>query len=343
MGLVTIASLGLAVYLGFYYERRAELRLAIVSNTDVFSVSETLSKLEIAYAGENLSKSRKRLRLVTMRLSNQGTADVPKSSFDDNAPMGVKVSLGQIIEPPEVSGSMYFKENVKPRLVDSTTVHFAPVILAVGDSFDMRLLLLVAENERPTIAAIGKIAGTGGIEVVELSFPTSTAPANSFFEEAFDSPWYLHPARFLAYLMLFAVTAIVIPAVGDYRARAQQSVRTIKSLQWLKSLGHEPTKSERFLADAYKSNGRAGLLEIKEALVRLATDPAQHARDVEFEVQEFVRTKTHVIVAPSRGALAQAELLKLEESVTVPEESIALVSRAIVELGAEPLTVEKDA
>jgi len=345
MGVVTLASLALAIYLGFFYERRAELQLAIVSNTDVFSVSEKLSKLEIAYAGENLSKSRKRLRLVTMRLSNRGNADIPKSSFDDNAPMGVRVSLGQIIEPPEVSGSSYFKENVKPRLLDASTVHFAPVILAAGDSFDVRLLLLVSESEAPTIAPLGKIAGIKEVEVVDVSFPPQTVPSTSLLDELFDSPWYLHPLRLLSYFMLFIVAAIALPAVSDYRARARQSDRTIKALQWMKSMSREPTKAERFLADTFKNAGRPGLLEIKEALDRLATEPSQPDYEFDIQMQEFVKKlgARNYSVAPSRRALARAGLVKLEENIVVPSESLGLVNRAIAELGADSSDAEKDA
>ena len=61
---------GLAIYLGFFRDRKPELRFEIVSNTSVLDVREDLGKLEILYDGLDIKKSKQSLRVVVVRVDN---------------------------------------------------------------------------------------------------------------------------------------------------------------------------------------------------------------------------------------------------------------------------------
>lgn len=330
MGAITVASTALAIYQGFFYEKRPEIRVTIISNADVFSVTERLTKLDVTYAGESLSKSAQKLRLVNLRIANVGSADLTKSSFDENALLGVQISSGDILETPEVTGAEYFRKNVRPRLENSRTVLFSPIIVSSGDAFDVRLLVLLPQQDTFNITPIGKIAGVRPIEIVDLASPQVTDPAPSLIGQALDGPWYVHPIRAMVYVLLTMLVFVAVPTVRDYRERGRQSSRILRAGEWFRSNNLEIGDRERLLIDIYGKAGRAGLTDFLRILNRLKHSGKEDSR-FHAEIDADLRRLQGRFTYAQAPKVAARGFFRTESQVAVSDEGISLVERVISE------------
>ena len=143
---------------------------------------ERVGKLAIIYDGTDLKEANQSLHLLVLRISNQGNADITKAQFDDLAPLGFRVTTGKIVETPTVVGEEYLRTNLKPTIRSDDTVLFSPVILNAGETFEVRLLLLVSGNQTPSVVALGKVAGIHSIPVIEALRPSGQ---RDYLQEAF--------------------------------------------------------------------------------------------------------------------------------------------------------------
>jgi hypothetical protein len=143
---VFVALLG--IYGTFIYDKKPQVFFELTSNATVLDVREPLSKLTVIYDGTNLKEQNQSLYLLNIRVSNKGSADILKSSFDDGEPLGFKINSGTILEPPKIFGDEYLRNNLRPKIAGGSTVTFSPVILNAGDAFEVKTLLYQAARHR---------------------------------------------------------------------------------------------------------------------------------------------------------------------------------------------------
>jgi hypothetical protein len=115
---------GIGVYAGFFYERKPDVTFEVISNTPVFDVRENVSKLEVLFAGNNIKQSGQALRVITLRVINNGQQDILKTFYDENDPLGFSVVSGSLVEPPQLlyASNDYLARNLKLNLEPPATV-----------------------------------------------------------------------------------------------------------------------------------------------------------------------------------------------------------------------------
>lgn len=282
-----VALLGL--YGTFVYQRVPRLTIEVVSNSPVLDVRERVGKLAIIYDGTDLKEANQSLHLLVLRISNQGNADITKAQFDDLAPLGFRVTTGKIVETPTVVGEEYLRTNLKPTIRSDDTVLFSPVILNAGETFEVRLLLLVSGNQTPSVVALGKVAGIHSIPVIEALRPSGQ---RDYLQEAFGGGSSIQlmrlPAYFLGFIIALmtavtlALTLFVLPA-SFITERRQKRARAQNVARFRTAVGRRLSLKEECLMKHYVDNSL--VFQVFHKLVRppipLESGPPRHPPRVE--------------------------------------------------------------
>lgn len=82
MALLAIVSFAFALFQQFY-EKRPEILVKTEAISPVLSILKPVGGLSISYAGQDLRNSGKTLWVVTATISNDGSAGIKKTDYDD--------------------------------------------------------------------------------------------------------------------------------------------------------------------------------------------------------------------------------------------------------------------
>jgi hypothetical protein len=194
--------------------KKTEVRMFILSDTNLVDVKSPLSDLQILYNGKDLIKEHLNLHLYRIQVQNTGSTILRKEDFDDNDLWGIHVSAGNIVKIGEPdSESSYISKNLVIRTPDQMTLLFTPIIFEPGDSFVIDFfVLLTTSTGTSSVTSVGKIAGIKRIPVTVLNLNR-----RSLFYEAYLGDWEVLALRVLAapvYIILFglAIWGIIGPA-----------------------------------------------------------------------------------------------------------------------------------
>jgi hypothetical protein len=211
--LIGIAGLAIGIYGIWFYHPRPALVFDTLSDTKVLDVHAPLGKLDIVYAGESLKATNRELRLIVIRISNAGSADIAKDSFDADNPLGLRVSSGTLLEPPTLAASNeYLSRNVRVMSSGPDSVTFKPVILEAREWIELKLLVAVQAGLTPEIAPVGKIAGIRKISSANTASERLSKPLWSRLVGA-DAFW-IQLARIPIYLIGLVLLLLAILVVG---------------------------------------------------------------------------------------------------------------------------------
>lgn len=277
MALLAIAGFGLSIYQGFFYERKGQISIGVSPPAKVLDIHKSVGGLEVSYAGQNLRESQKTLWAITATIRNDGNAEITKGDFDESAPLGIRISEGQIVDTPTLRTSIdYLQKNIK-LTTSNNSIALSPVIIESGDSIILSLLILGNENIKPKISATGKIAGVPEVRVINLEEEQEYSLWKSI---AYAEKWWIYPLRtifymfigaigFLAIVGLFAALTIPVEAIQNRKTKkeAQKKISQYKR--------NEPlTREARMLTSAYIESGERRLHIIHDTLNRLANSTA---------------------------------------------------------------------
>src|SRR5713101_3185507 len=160
----------LTLYTEFIRDRRPQLRFEVISDASVLDLRERLGDLEILYAGVDIEKAQKSLRIIVARVTNEGPSDILKSHYDDKAPLGFRVSRGTLLRAEVLATSTpYLRQTLRVQTRIPDTALFEPIILEANEWFTVKSLILHAEGTRPELEPIGKIAGVRSIRRVDFT------------------------------------------------------------------------------------------------------------------------------------------------------------------------------
>ena len=79
---------GFGVYIATY-EKKPHISIDIVSETNVLDVRQPVRGLAISFQGDDLQDKNLNLRVVTVRVSNDGEVDILQSTFDKDDTWGL--------------------------------------------------------------------------------------------------------------------------------------------------------------------------------------------------------------------------------------------------------------
>ena len=208
--LTFIAIIGtiVTVYSAFFQEKKVSLDYVILSNINVLDINADITRLDIQFDSISLKSKNENIKIINLKVVNNGSKNITLDFYDDNDPIGFKLSNGYIVDKPELitSSNEYLKRNLLNRikLESPNKVTFPKIILEANEYFIIKLLIIHKLNEIPEIYPFGKIAGQKEIRVSQI-FEKSEAP---ILVQTFQGNIWIQLLRFIAYL-IFTILILV--------------------------------------------------------------------------------------------------------------------------------------
>ena len=265
LALLGVVGTIITVY-AFLQEKKVDLRYEIVANTNVLDFNADISKLEVTYDSTNLKQTKENLRIYTIRIINKGDQNIIKEYYDENEPIGVKISSGKIIEQPQLiqTSNDYLARNVKFTNLQNDRVNFSQVILEQGEYFTIKLLVLHKTGSIPNILSFGKIAGQKKIDVVNS---IDTKKDDSFLIKVFSGNFWVQLLRLFSYLLgavLIIITIVSTSEKIDDNRNKNRRIRRIEEFKNLKS--YEYTRMDDAIFDRYRASDSQSFQRMKHLL-----------------------------------------------------------------------------
>ncbi|MFZ3374842.1 MAG: hypothetical protein WA183_04760 [Chthoniobacterales bacterium] len=325
--------------MAIWYQRKPQLKYEILSQWPVYSIREEIPDLEIMFKGENIRKEQQALSVITIRISNPGSAAITLNSFDQRDLPGFSVSDGKIIKLDPIERSKKLEKTLElTRTADNAYV-IQPLILDTNQFFVLKLLVLSAESSHPKVQCSGDIAGVDKIEVVSAP---STEKQRSFLSDAFYAHWIIQVVRSLVYtaatlfLIIFISTTINAMFTKLRRAHRRRLVRKFRSL-----LDHDPTKKENAVFDRYIQSGESAVVQLNQSFADRALlkqtvleyltsiDPAKSKQSAAPPLTTDMLPEHFLVPSPGRfiPMLLEQKIITVQDNnVTVDEQTVKTVS-----------------
>lgn len=207
--LVGIIGIAFAVYTIYYFQEKPNIEYYQLTNTSVFDLKENISKLDVIYDSTSIKKNKQSLRVVTIKILNNGNEDLGPQHYDKTVPLGLKINGGVIVETPQIieTSNDYIADRLKINWSSESEISFSQFIINQNESFTLKLLLLTKENVIPKLSATGYITGLGKPNIItSINKPEE----KSFFSRLFQGSFYIHLTRSILYFIIFIAFAISI-------------------------------------------------------------------------------------------------------------------------------------
>src|SRR5262249_33173882 len=105
--------IGLLGLYAAFHEKQASLRFEITGESNVLDIRQSLPDLQVSFQGEDIQRQNLNLRIITLRITNDGEVDILQPSYDQTEPWGFQLTGGRIIElRPVFSQSQYLTSKI---------------------------------------------------------------------------------------------------------------------------------------------------------------------------------------------------------------------------------------
>jgi hypothetical protein len=329
--------------IGLYYElwgSRTHMTVDIAAESNVLDVKHPLPELTILFQGKDLEQERSDLRILTLRVINDGTVNIHEDDFDSRLPFGVLVNGGQIVRAQVVgSNSDYLADNIHVQVISPNQVSLAKIIFDKGSFVTLQILVIEPKSSNLEIRPLGKIAGLSSISVSN-SFQTGAQPG--LLTQIFEGSTVVQILRALAYsiLTLIAVVLIAILIAGITSIPGTFARFKRKRLATeLRRIGSKYSYEKRAAVEKiYVQFGLAGLEQARETLANrnellgrmmvLKEWPrrTETARDEEF-LTTHVESDSYFVVGP----LIKPGFIKLSAGELIVDPDIEAVVAEYIE------------
>ncbi len=220
--ILAIIGTSVTIYAAFFQEKHSNLQYIVTNSTNVLDVNADVSKLDILFDGVSIKEKKENIRIINVKIINSGNKDITIDYYDENDPIGIKISQGYLIDKPELisTSSNYLERNLKGKIVsDSINVKFPRIILESGESFMLKLMIIHKSIKIPIISSIGKVAGQKEIAIIQISDKKEL----SFLPKTFQGNALIQITRLLIYTLitLFILIGFVFTAdrIKTYRVK----------------------------------------------------------------------------------------------------------------------------
>lgn len=267
---ISVAVLGivgtiLGIYTGFFYERKPNISLEVLSNAAVLDVRENVSKLDIIYGGRNLNANNLALSILTLKIVNNGQGDMLLTHYDDNDLLGFALLNASLAEPPVIlaASNNYLGTRIRIDMKSPQLVTFSPVIVEAKEFFVVKLLALHTKGIVPVVEPVGKVAGvTTKIEVTE---PFREEQNETFLQRTFQGSVWVQVARGVAYFLaslVVIVSTVFIVVTWDERSSKNNRKRIVEEFRSTNKSNIEPALIKVF--EKYIESGDFYLYQIQK-------------------------------------------------------------------------------
>jgi len=293
IALIGLFAAAITIY-AFLQEKSVDVRYEIIANTNVLDFNADISKLEVSYDSTNLKQSNENLRIITIKIINNGKQHLFKEYLDNNDPLGLTISSGKIIEKPDLiqTSNDYLKRNIKLHNFTNNKLTFSQVILESGEFFIIKLLILHKKDEIPQINSFGKIAGQKNIEVVNS---VDIKTEKTFLLNVYEGNIWIQLLRLLSYFIIGILIILIIVGISEKIDSRREKNRKIKMVRDFKNIkSYDYTRMDDAIFDRYKLRGSRdlkksqGLLQNEKELNENYSELSKELKSKEFRRQRRI-------------------------------------------------------
>jgi len=206
---------------------RTHLSMDIAAESNVLDVRHPIPGLSILFQGRDIEEEKSNLKVLTIRVINDGEANIRESDFDSRTPFGLQVDGGRLIRAQVAgSNSSYLSENLHPRVESPSRVLLDKIIFDKGKFVAVEVLVLHPKSGNPAIRPMGKIAG---LEEIAVTNSFHDREQRSFTDQVFSGPFAIQISRTIAYfigaLLTIAVIGFSIAGIASIRSSLKRRKR----------------------------------------------------------------------------------------------------------------------
>lgn len=181
-------------------ESKNGLEILALGKENIVDFNRDLQELNVNYANIDLKATNQDIGIYTIRIANNGTAHIKLNDYDPDAPLGLRVLSGKIVDDPRMifEGNRYLFQSVKLRKRGEDSITLSSVILDPGEFFTMKVLVLYNIYNEPELISFGKIAGQKDIPILYAADPGSSTV---FWKEVVKGELLIWAARIVAFFV----------------------------------------------------------------------------------------------------------------------------------------------
>lgn len=253
VALIGLISGILTIYV-FLEDKKANLEFEILSSTNVLDIKANVSKLDVTYDNLSLKSAKQNLRIINIRVKNNGNDIILKEHYDLNDPIGLQIIGGKIIEIPEIIGTSnpYLTKNLKMHVVSSNEISFNDLIIEPTQYYTIKLLVLYPINLNPSVIPRGKIAGQDLIPVHHFETPKET---KSFLKDLIAGNVIVQAIRIVIYgitmMVILVGSILLIENLNDFRNKITKR-NLVK--QYTRQPGYAYSNVDKIIFDDFVNN-----------------------------------------------------------------------------------------
>ncbi len=211
---IGLLSATITIYAFYFQKSNASINYEIITNSNVYDINTNISKLDILYDSTSLKQKSENLRVIAIKIKNNGNVDLLKTFYDDKSPLGLKIKNGYIVELPEIveTSNDYLKTNLSLKKDSLNRIIFSDVILEQEEYFVIKFLVLHKTNEIPEIIPVGKIAGVKEIKIINSS---EVVQETSFWSKVFIGNIFVQVVKGLIYFIIVLILVITSALLSE--------------------------------------------------------------------------------------------------------------------------------
>lgn len=255
LGFLLAAILGFLNFYQYYYDQdQPDLSYVITSRSSVLEIKENIENLNVVYNNESLSKSKNDLTIISFKITNSGNAAIIPSHYDDDFPLGFKVSGGVLAVDPIITeySNDYLKEKLTITRNKSNNPIFPNAILEPNDYFKLKVILLHKIGSTPHIMPIGKIVNVKSIRITNYK---DNNVEQSKWNHIFSGSGAIQVSRLIAYGFVFLALLVAYGLSSEALRDWMKKRIRIKSVSAYEHYHASPLNSdEAFIRKKYIEN-----------------------------------------------------------------------------------------
>ena len=191
-----------SIYTIYFHKESPIIEYYELTNTDVLDIRENLTKLDIVYDSVSIKNNHQSLRIITLKIANNGNEALGPQHYDEDYPLGLTITRGTIVESPQIinTSNDYIAKKLRIEQKSQKEISFSKVIINQGEFFTLKLLLLTKENVMPQVIPSGYITGYGK---PLLRLADNELQEEGFLESLIHGNVVVHILRFIIYFIQF--------------------------------------------------------------------------------------------------------------------------------------------
>jgi hypothetical protein len=351
--IVSASFVGIVIsLLGLYYELRGNvthMSMDIAAESNVLDVLHPMPDLSILFQGRDIVAEKSNLKILTVRVVNDGSANILENDFDRRTPFGLWVEGGRVIRAQVVGGnSAYLTENIHPLVEGTDRIVLDKVIFDKGKFVSLEVLVLHPKGSEPNLKPLGKIAG---LEQISITRSFEDHSQRSFMDQVFSGPLAVQISRGITYTILALISVISLglliaglASIPGKRAKRKRQ-RVADQLPVLDSPSQE--KKRKAVEGIYIEYGLEGLNRAQrllgneehlknEMLARRAFYGGSVALDITGEEMAEIHHRMAMRAPSSLTPLVAAKLLTLKgETLQVDPDVRQLLAEYVSQISGE--------